>query len=48
MQFLEALAKIQAEDSKLSERIVPVSRLTAEPDGSPSRARAVAIRRAGV
>ncbi len=33
MNFLEALAKIRTEDSKLTERVVAVDRLTAEADG---------------
>lgn len=33
MNFLEALDKIKAEDSKITERIVPAGRLTAGPDG---------------
>ena len=33
MNFLEGLAKVRAEDSKLTERVVTVNQLTAEPDG---------------
>ena len=33
MEFLDALNKVRAEDSKISERVVPVGRLAADPEG---------------